>query len=103
MNAAAMLQPEVIDADECAALLRCSVEQVEESTRAGELPGIKQGRGWIFVRSDLLDFIAQRARQEAAERKARREANDKPSNVTAIAPQTKPPRRNRPPVLPTPA
>ena len=54
---------DIIDADECAQMLKCSVEQVEESCREGELPGFKQGRGWLFVRSDLLAFLAERARQ----------------------------------------
>ena len=33
--------PDTIDAAECAALLRCSPDQVEEMARGGDLPGLK--------------------------------------------------------------
>ena len=49
---------ETIDSDECAALLRCTSEQVEELARAGEIPGLKIGRSWLFVRSDLLAYLS---------------------------------------------
>lgn len=90
--------PEVIDADECAGLLRCSTEQVEEEARLGNLPGFKVGRCWLFVRADLLAFLAERARREAADRLARRSApiggSIKPKTSTR-------PQRQRPPTLPT--
>ena len=51
----AVTQPhlETIDSDQCAELLRCTPGQVEEMARAGEIPGLKIGRGWLFVRADL--------------------------------------------------
>lgn len=87
--------PETIDADQCAELLRCTAGQVEEMARAGEIPGLKIGRGWLFVRADLLTFLAQRAREEAADRRARR--------TPAAAEKVQPirPRRRAPPALPT--
>lgn len=94
--------PDIIDAEECAELLRCSVQQVEDDCRAGHLPGIKQGRGWIFVRADLLAFLAERARREAAERKARREATSSGVLAGSIASKVKQPRRRQPPALPVP-
>lgn len=66
---------DVIDATECAALLRCNTETVEELTRNGELPGLKFGRRWIFVRGDLLVFLAEKAREEATERRRQHPAN----------------------------
>lgn len=85
---------DVIDADECAALLRCNTETVEELARSGELPGLKFGRGWIFVRADLLLYLATKAREEAAERRSRRSA-------PAVVPQvSKGRRRAVPPALP---
>jgi len=91
MSALPML--ETIDSDQCAELLRCTPGQVEEMARAGEIPGLKIGRGWLFVRADLLAYLAERARDEAAQRRARRQ----PGN--AVAPIIKR-RRNVPPVLP---
>ncbi len=48
---------ETIGSDECAALLRCTPEQVEEMARAGDIPGLKIGRSWLFMRSDLLAYL----------------------------------------------
>ena len=84
--------PETIDAAECAELLRCTTGQVEEMARCGDIPGLKIGRGWLFVRSDLLAFLAQRARQEAADRRSKRAPGP---NVEQIKP-----RRRAPPALP---
>ena len=84
---------ETIDAEECAALLRCSTDKVEELSRAGELPGLKIGRDWLFVRADLLDFLAERARDEAQARRSKRQPN------ATMAPQVRG-RRRVAPVLP---
>ncbi len=89
---------DIIDADECAQMLKCSVEQVEESCREGELPGFKQGRGWLFVRADLLSWLAEKARKEAAERKAQRTAQAA-GKLTRLTEAVKP-RRKAPPALP---
>lgn len=91
---------ETMDADECAALLRCSVDQVEELARTGEIPGVKLGRGWLFVRADLLAYIAELARQQAAERRARHAPATHATNVSPM-PRVKP-RRRPPPPLPVP-
>ncbi len=83
---------ETIDSDECAALLRCTSEQVEELARAGEIPGLKIGRSWLFVRSDLLAYLAEKARREADERRAKRQPGV--GKITA-----KPKRRQPPPLM----
>ena len=83
---------ETIGSDECAALLRCTTEQVEELARAGEIPGLKFGRSWLFVRSDLLAYLAEKARREADERRAKRQPG-----VTPITAKLK--RRLPPPLL----
>jgi len=85
---------ETIDADDCAVLLHCSVDQVEEMARGGDIPGLKIGRGWLFVRADLLAFLAERARAEAQERRAKRQPG-----VHQLASAVKP-RRRQPPALP---
>ena len=85
---------ETMGAEECAELMRCTPEHVEEMARAGEIPGLKIGRGWLFLRADLLVFLAEKARAQAQERREKRQPN-------APLPLTKP-RRQVPPVLPTP-
>lgn len=83
---------DTIDATECAELLRCKPCQVEEMARAGDIPGLKIGRGWLFVRADLLAFLAERARQEAADRRSKRAPGPKVESIR--------PRRRAPPALP---
>lgn len=86
---------DTIDSNECATLLRCTPEQVEELARAGEIPGLKIGRSWLFVRADLLDYLAQKAREEAAERRSKRQ-------VREVMPTPLKQRRQVPPPLPVP-
>ena len=63
---------ETIGSDECADMLRCTVDQVEELARCGEIPGLKIGRSWLFMKNDLLAYLAEKARDEAQERRAKR-------------------------------
>lgn len=67
----------------------CTDERVEELARAGIIPGIKWGRSWRFVRADAPMFLAEIARQDAAERRARK-----------TTPPPIKPRRRQPPALP---
>jgi excisionase family DNA binding protein len=83
---------DIISSAECAELLDCTVEQVEELARAGEIPGLKFGRPWRFVRDDLLAYLAQKARAEAEERRSRRHKRE-------VLPEPKQPRRRAPPSL----
>jgi len=83
---------EVIDSEECARMLGCTALQVEEMARAGELPGLKIGRSWRFVRADLLAWLAEKARAEAEERRSKR-------NVKQAEPVKPQPRRRVPPSL----
>lgn len=64
-----------------------------KSSRAGEIPGLKIGRNWLFVRGDLLVYLAERAREEALQRRMKRQPH-------APLPMAKP-RRQTPPVLPS--
>lgn len=91
-------EAETIDAEQCAALLKCTPEQVEALARDGDIPGLKIGRGWLFIRADLLAYLAERARAEAQERRQRRSAPAQgPCNVQPIKS-----RRRAPPALPQP-
>lgn len=82
---------DVIDSEACAEMLGCTVLQVEELARTGEIPGLKIGRPWRFVRADLLTYLAEKARAEAEERRSRRHVKAEP---------VKQGRRASPPALP---
>lgn len=88
-----MTTDDTIDSEDCAKLLHCTPEQVEELARAGDIPGLKLGRSWLFVRSDLLAYLAEKAREEAQQRRAKRQP------VMNHKPDIKP-RRRQPPMLP---
>lgn len=87
------MSTDTIDTDECAMLLRCSTDTIEEMARGGEIPGLKIGRTWLFIRQDLLAYLAEKARREAEERRSKRQPG--------VTPITARPRRRQPPVLMT--
>jgi hypothetical protein len=91
---------EIIGAAECADMLDSSQAQVEEEARNGDLPGFKVGRSWRFVRRDLIEFLAERGRREAAERQARRRASASGVLSGATVANKKRSRRTIPPPLP---
>jgi excisionase family DNA binding protein len=84
---------ETINSEECAEIMKCTAERVEEMARAGEIPGLKIGRNWLFVRGDLLAWLAEKAREEAQVRRMKRQPH-------APLPMARP-RRQTPPALPT--
>jgi excisionase family DNA binding protein len=88
-----MNDPDVINDVECAALLDCTVDQVRELAGAGEIPGLKIGRPWRFIRSDLIAYLAEKARAEAEERRSKRAVRE----MQALAPIKQ--RRRVPPSL----
>lgn len=90
-----MTTDETIGSEDCAKLLHCTPEQVEELARAGEIPGLKLGRGWLFVRADLLAYLAEKAREEAQQRRAKRQPA---APIHQAAPIKQ--RRRQPPPLP---
>ena len=93
------LAADAINADECAELLQCTADTVEELTRKGELPAVKIGRSWIYVRADLLAYLAAKGRQEAEER---RQAHTARCSTPAPVARLVKPRRQTPPALPPP-
>lgn len=88
---------ETINAAQCADLLQCTEATVEELTRKGDLPGVKIGRGWIYIKADLLNYLAEKARSEAKDRKD--------AAIASQVAHTKAPifkhRRKTPPALPS--
>lgn len=93
------MMTDTINADQCAQLLQCTTETVEELTRKGELPGVKFGRGWIYVKDDLLAWLAERARREADERRQQLAGRrHTPAPLASVVRA----RRKAPPALPQP-
>lgn len=90
------MSTETINTEQCADLLWCTEARVEELARNGELPGVKYGRNWIFVRADLLAYIAEKGRREAEARRLDADAR----KVKKSEPPAVKSRRQTPPTLP---
>ena len=82
---------DILNADQVAELLECERLHVQELARAGKLPGLKLGRGWVFPREALLKRLNEMALQPPPRRPA--------PVATAVTPIT-PRGRGRPRTLP---
>lgn len=58
----------LLDPPQVADMLKCSVRTVEDHARAGTLPGVKFGDGWVFPADALLRAVNRMAEEEAARR-----------------------------------
>lgn len=67
---------ETMDLQTAAAYLGAKAETISQLARKGDLPGAQIGKGWIFLREDVLDFLRKRI---AAETEARRAMRDNES------------------------
>ena len=78
----------LMDSTQVAGLLKCSERTVEDHARAGRLPAVKFGDGWMFPTDALLRAVNRMAEDEAAKRMA-------PAKAVAVkqAPQAKRPMR----------
>ncbi|MBK6471318.1 MAG: helix-turn-helix domain-containing protein [Betaproteobacteria bacterium] len=61
---------ETIDSDTCSFLLHCEYKTVEDLARRGIIPGLKLGKSWMFLRSQVLEAARALAATEAKERVA---------------------------------
>jgi excisionase family DNA binding protein len=50
---------------EAAALLKIHPVTLQDKARAGEIPGAKVGRAWVFIKADLLEHIRLRYARRA--------------------------------------
>lgn len=82
---------ETMTVEQVAELLLCTTDKVEELARCGELPGMKFGRGWVFLHSTLLAHLERQSLAEQEARRAKRRPN-------AAMPLVRP-RRQTPPAL----
>ena len=58
----------IMNSQQVADLLGCSVKTVENHARAGTLPGTKFGDGWVFASELVIEAVKTISQQEAAER-----------------------------------
>lgn len=58
----------IMNAQEVAQLLGCSIKTVENQARAGRIPGTKFGDGWIFVTELVIEAVKSISQREAEQR-----------------------------------
>src|SRR5437868_12477791 len=58
------------DIDEAAEFLKVDRETARDLATVGELPGAKVGRAWVFLETDLIEFLKDRVRQQTNQRRA---------------------------------
>lgn len=102
---------ETLDLNGVAALLLAEPETVAQYARTGELPGTRVGKGWIFLRDDVLGFLRQRidrdteirrlAHADAVAKKNPPKARSTPSTLGVLAEPRRKTRRTQLPQLPT--
>lgn len=61
-----------LDLIQAAGFLRISRETMLELADAGEVFGAKIGRAWVFLESDLVEYLVAQSRQQTAARRDRR-------------------------------
>ena len=86
-----------------ALFLGARAETVAQLARKGDLPGTQIGRGWIFLREDVLKFLRDRIAQETESRRAARikeqvnpQHQDSPELVAVAVPRARTRRRQLP-------
>ena len=55
---------ETLALQEAAAWLRCHPEELRRRAKAGEIPGAKVGRAWVFLHDDLVTYVRSRYPQQ---------------------------------------
>ncbi len=95
-----MFDSETMDADQVAAFLRADAETVRQFARSGDLPGTRIGKGWIFLKTDVLDFLRARIAADTARRRQRAadQTNHATKHPAAIFVTPRASRRRRAPI-----
>jgi excisionase family DNA binding protein len=61
---------EILYPDDLAALLGCDKGTAQQRIISGDLPGTKFGRDWVIPRQAFIERLNEKAREEAAARRA---------------------------------
>lgn len=56
--------------EECASLLKVDRSTALRLAQDGEIPGGKIGKAWVFIETDMLDYLRKKIANQMAERRA---------------------------------
>lgn len=82
---------DTLNSEEASSLLKCSKAFACELARTGEIPAVQLGGQWLFIKSQIIDYLLERAREEQALRR-----EHAASNTLVVASQEQPRGRGRP-------
>ena len=83
------------DIEECADFLHISRTHAINLAGSGQLPGAKIGREWVFLESDLVDYLRAEAKKQMMERRAKASVETEISVSVARTPSMVAPQRTR--------
>lgn len=69
------MSEESFGVEEAGAFLNICRNSVLKLADSGELPGAKIGKEWVFLKSDVVDYLKRQIRAQSAARRARFEAD----------------------------
>jgi hypothetical protein len=75
---------ETLDLHGVAALCKAEPETIAQYARAGEIPGTKMGKSWVFLKDDVIAFLRKRIAEETELRRERHSIGTKPFQPDAV-------------------
>lgn len=81
---------DILTTEEAAAMMRLSIPTLRGMAASGEIPAVQMGE-WKFLKTQLLDYMSARAKEEQ-----RRRQESHAAEQSNPAPRTEPPKRGRP-------
>lgn len=88
------------DLDETADFLKVDRETARDLATIGELPGAKVGRAWVFLETDLVEFLKDRVRLQTNQRRAEASARQQLESSLSVVQGRSNSRARTPPKLP---
>lgn len=97
---------EILTVADLAEMFACDKETAAARLTSGDLPGVKVGRGWIIPRQALFERLNEKAKEEAAYRRAQQVTTERdvqrdgdavkfiPTTLTISSPSVLLPRSN---------
>jgi len=64
-----------LDLQQAAKLLHIHPVTLQTKAKAGEIPGSKIGKSWVFIESDLIEFIRSNYRQPSLQSEHKEQKN----------------------------
>lgn len=85
-----------LDINECAAFLKINRSTAQAKAKRGEIPGARIGRAWVFLLSDLVNYLHEESNRQQTERKESKRPKVAPPFPLPITPSVRARNKRRP-------